>query len=77
MLNVNVVSNKPRTVSKGIAKVTVGLVFILCGFVVATQIPVLGIETSSVFYVSLSFAIALATSGIVLAVEGAIESTVH
>jgi hypothetical protein len=74
MLNVSVVSNKPRAVSKGLAKLTVGLVFILCGFVIATQIPVLGIQTSSAFYVSLGFAIAFITSGMVLAVEGAIEN---
>jgi len=70
-----IMSRKSRTVSKGMARLIMGLVFIVCGFIVATEIPLLGIQTSSIgFNVYLSFAIAFITSGMVLAVEGAIEN---
>ena len=63
-----------RTVSKGMARMLMGFTLILLGFIFAVEISLYGVQASSVgFNVFLSFSIGFITSGVVLAVEGAIE----
>jgi hypothetical protein len=59
---------------KGTARAFFGLIFILAGFIVASFIPVLNMQTNSVrFTIYIGFAISLFTSGMVLFAEGALE----
>jgi hypothetical protein len=56
------------------ARAAIGVAFIISGYIIAAQIPLLKIETSSVaFGVNLSFSIGFITSGMVLAAEGLID----
>ena len=74
----SIVSKKPRAVSLASARVIAGLTFIVCGFIVATEIALLGIQTNSVlFNVGISLSTGFFTSGLVLAVEAALEHAAH
>jgi hypothetical protein len=55
-----------------------GVIIIFVGFMFALYIPVLNMQTNSVaFTVYLSFSIGFITSGIILAIEGALDHVAH